>query len=139
MNDLLIYVTSNTIPLSLPTYSRKNKNKKEKKIGGLNASLFAICACFSQSLNYRLGNKKTFSHINYSFSKAAAVLTCVYSTSPSKTLWEKEKLPNEQFILFLECFLPIWKTFCLFHLSSPNSISLEAPRPGDSVVHVSES
>ena len=32
-----------------------------------------------------------------------------------KTLWEKEKLLNEQFPLFPQCFLPVLRIFCLFH------------------------
>ena len=43
--------------------------------------------------------------------------------APAKTLWEKpfentvgkgEIACNEQFLLFLQCFLPIWITFCHF-------------------------
>ena len=32
-----------------------------------------------------------------------------------KTLWEKEKLLTEKFLLFAMCFLPSWRTFCHFH------------------------
>ena len=54
----------------------------------------------------------------------------VCTTGILKTLWEKEKLHyryfentvgkkeiarNEQFLLFPQCFLPIWRTFCHFH------------------------
>ena len=37
---------------------------------------------------------------------------CVCSTSLLKTLWKKE---NEQFLLFSQCFLPVWITFYHFH------------------------
>ena len=33
-----------------------------------------------------------------------------------KTLWEKEKLlVTSKFLLFPQCFLPVWRTFCHFH------------------------
>ena len=39
----------------------------------------------------------------------------VCSTSLMKTL-EKGEIPlNEQFLLFPQCFLPVWGTFCHFH------------------------
>ena len=54
----------------------------------------------------------------------------VCSISLLKTLWEKEKIAHdEQFLFFLQCFLPIAKTFCHFSsnlkFSSANSFSLE--------------
>ena len=40
----------------------------------------------------------------------------VCSTSLWKTPWEKEEIAcNKQFLLFPQCFLPIWGTFCHFH------------------------
>ena len=33
-----------------------------------------------------------------------------------KTLWEKEEIArNEQFLLFPQCFLPVWRTFSHYH------------------------
>ena len=32
-----------------------------------------------------------------------------------KTLGKGEIARNEQFLLFPQCFLPIWRTFCHFH------------------------
>ena len=39
----------------------------------------------------------------------------VCSQSLLKTLWEEEIAQNKQFLLFPQCFLSIWKTFCHFH------------------------
>ena len=36
-------------------------------------------------------------------------------TSLLKTLGKGEIARNEQFLLFPQCFLPIWRTFCHFH------------------------
>ena len=45
------------------------------------------------------------------------------------TVGKGEIARNDQFLLFLQCFQPIWITFCLFHfnlhLSSANTFSLE--------------
>ena len=38
----------------------------------------------------------------------------VCSTSLLKTLGKGEIAPNEQFLLFAQCFLPAWKTFYHF-------------------------
>ena len=40
---------------------------------------------------------------------------CVCRTSLLKTLWEKEKLLIEQFLLYLQCFLPFRRPFHHFH------------------------
>ena len=39
----------------------------------------------------------------------------VCSTSLFKTLGKGEIALNEQFLLFPQCFLPFWRTFCHFH------------------------
>ena len=39
----------------------------------------------------------------------------VCSTSLLKTLGKGEIARNEQFLLFPQCFLSIWETFCHFH------------------------
>ena len=41
---------------------------------------------------------------------------CVCSRIILKTLWEKGEIAcNKQFLLFPQCFLPGWRTFCYFH------------------------
>ena len=53
---------------------------------------------------------------------------CDCSLSLLKTLGKGEIARSEQFLLFPQCFLPIWRTFIHFHrfkLSSANSCSLE--------------
>ena len=39
----------------------------------------------------------------------------VCSISPLKTLGKGENAPNEQFLLFPQCFLPVSRTFCRLH------------------------
>ena len=40
----------------------------------------------------------------------------VCSTRPLKTLWGKGEIArNEQFLLFPQCFLSVWRTFCHFY------------------------
>ena len=49
--------------------------------------------------------------------------------SLENTVEKGEIACNEQFLLFLQCFLPVWRTFCHFHQNGncrlKNSISLE--------------
>ena len=39
----------------------------------------------------------------------------VYSTSLLKKLGKGEIARNEQFLIFPQCFLPFWRSLCLFH------------------------
>ena len=63
------------------------------------------------------------------FPKQALVCTCLQYKSFENTVGKEEIARNEQFLLFPQCFLPIWRTFCEFHqilkLSSANYVSLE--------------
>ena len=52
----------------------------------------------------------------------------VCSTSLLKILGKGEIAHDEQFLLFLRCFLPVWKTFCQFfspNLELPENFGLE--------------
>ena len=61
--------------------------------------------------------------------KQALVFTCLQYKSFENTVGKGEIARNEQFLLFPQCFLSVWITFCHFHynllLSSANSSSLE--------------
>ena len=41
--------------------------------------------------------------------------TCLQYKSPENTKGKIEIDHNEQFLLFPQCFLPVWRTFYLFH------------------------
>ena len=43
------------------------------------------------------------------------VFTCLQFKSSENTVGKGEIAHNEQFLLFPQCFLPVWRTFCHFH------------------------
>ena len=49
------------------------------------------------------------------FPKQALVFTYLPYNSFDNTVGKGEIARNEQFLLFPQCFLPIWRTFCHFH------------------------
>ena len=49
------------------------------------------------------------------FPKQALVFTCPHYGSFENTVGKGEIARNEQFLLFPECFLPIWRTSCHFY------------------------
>ena len=65
----------------------------------------------------------------YPFPKQALVFTCLQYKSFKNTAGKGEIARNEQFLLFPQCFLPVWRAFLPFStnlkLSSANSFSLE--------------
>ena len=58
-------------------------------------------------------NKKPI-YINL-FAKQTPVFTCLQYNSFENTVGKREIARNEQFLLFPQCFLPFWRTFCHFH------------------------
>ena len=48
-------------------------------------------------------------------SQKALVFTCLQYNSFENTVGKGEIARNEQFLLFPQCFLPVWRTFCHFH------------------------
>ena len=42
---------------------------------------------------------------------------CLQYKAFENTVGKGEIARNEQFLLFLQCFLPVWRTFCHFHQS----------------------
>ena len=48
------------------------------------------------------------------FPKQALVFTCLEYKSFENTAGKEEIARNEQFLLFPQCYLPIWITFCHF-------------------------
>ena len=51
----------------------------------------------------------------YPFPKQALVFTCLQYDSLENTVGKGEIARYEQFLLFPQCFLPFWRTFCHFH------------------------
>ena len=49
------------------------------------------------------------------FDKQALVFTCLQNKSFENTVGKGEIALYEQFLLFPQCFLPVWRTFCHFH------------------------
>ena len=49
------------------------------------------------------------------FPKQALVFTCLQYKSFENTVGKGEIAHNKQFLLFPQCFLPVWITFCHFH------------------------
>ena len=49
------------------------------------------------------------------FPKQALVFTCLQYRSFENTVGKGEIARNEQFLLFPQCFLPIWTALCHFH------------------------
>ena len=51
----------------------------------------------------------------YPFPKQALVYMCLLYKSFENTVWKGEIAHDEQFLLFPQCFLTIWRTFFHFH------------------------
>ena len=49
------------------------------------------------------------------FSKQSLVFTCLQYKAFENTVGKGEIARNEQFLLFPQCFLPIWEAFCHFY------------------------
>ena len=49
------------------------------------------------------------------FPKQALDFMCLHYKSFENTVGKEEIARNEQFLLFPQCFLPVWRTFCHFH------------------------
>ena len=58
-------------------------------------------------------------------SHTSLVFTCLQCKSFENTEEKGEIAGYEHFLLSPQCFLPVWRTFIRFELSSANSLSLE--------------
>ena len=52
--------------------------------------------------------------MNSPFPKQALVFTCLRFKSFENTVGKGESAHNEQFLLFPQCFPPVWRSFCHF-------------------------
>ena len=53
--------------------------------------------------------------LEYPFPKQALVFTCLQYKATENTGGKWEIARNKQFLLFPQCFLPVWRSFCHFH------------------------
>ena len=69
------------------------------------------------SVQYVLSGEKTLFNkcLSQPFPKQALVFTCLQYKSFENTVGKGEIAHNEQFLLFPQCFLPVWRSFCHFH------------------------
>ena len=51
----------------------------------------------------------------YPFSKQILVSTCLKHKSFENAMGKAENARNEQFLIFPQCFLALWRNFCHFH------------------------
>ena len=68
---------------------------------------FVVCTCF------QFGQGQDFV-LRYHFPKQALVFSCLPYKSFENTLGKGEIACNEHFLLFLQYFLPVWRTYCHF-------------------------
>ena len=77
-----------------------------------------VCACVVPAW-YVSSTFQNFSELSrvfrYSLPKQALVCTCLLYKLLENTVGKGEIARNEQFRLFAQCFLPVWRTFCHFH------------------------
>ena len=55
------------------------------------------------------------SDLSERFPKQTLVFTCLLLQSFENTVRQGEIARNEQFLLFPQCFLPVWRALCHFH------------------------
>ena len=67
------------------------------------------------SFSHNLFNSKTTAITINHFQKKALVFTSLQYKSFENTVRKGEIARNEQFLLFPQCFLSVWITFCHFH------------------------
>ena len=70
-------------------------------------SLHQVVACLFYS-------DESFIRQNYPFPKQALVFMCLKCKSFENTTGKGEIARNEQFLLFPQCFLLVWRAFCHF-------------------------
>ena len=118
-------------------YMARTDGSSEYSISTNKYSVFTFVQCVKISWGHHsyfyhfetccFGEKRITKYFNPSPNKPWFLFFC--KTSLFKTLWVQQKLlENEQFLLFQQCFLHIWKTLPFssnLKLLSANSFSLE--------------
>ena len=79
--------------------------------------LYAFAKCFDTCQPARVvqADMTVNSLLSLNFPTQALVFTCLWYKSFENTLEKGEIARHEQFLLFPQCFLPFWRTFCNFH------------------------
>ena len=67
--------------------------------------------CLANSIIYK---ENDYVELINPFPKQALVFTCLQDKSFENTVGKGEIARNEQFLLFPQCFLPVWRAFCHF-------------------------
>ena len=111
----VIYMIKTTVS----TFDNIKTNDPSSVKRGLNAFAKSIYSWQPmQSTQADMGKKLSWSlnilHVK-PFHKQTLVFTCLQYKSFKKTWGKGEIARNEQFLLFPQCFLPVWRTFFLFH------------------------
>ena len=60
--------------------------------------------------------------MNLTLSQQALVFTCLQYKSFENTVRKGEIARNEQFLLFPQCFLSVWRTSCHFHQTQTRGV-----------------
>ena len=90
-------------------------------VSSISLLTISIHACLLKDKLSLLGN---VAYLLNHFLKQALVFTCLQYKSFENTVGKEEIAPNEQFLLFSQCFLTIWRTFCYFHQNCHFSVSI---------------
>ena len=85
---------------------------------------------FSKGFNFRVVKRRDGVRKSESKTKQALIFTCVQYKYFETTVGKGESALNEQFLLYPQCFLPLWRTFCHFHQiwAPPGWLSSECVR-----------
>ena len=96
-------------PRTLPRKNPEDPVRLEPRTPGLRVKHFTTEPCGTLACH-----EKT--EIMFKpFPKQALVFMCLQFECFENTVGKGEIAPNEQFLLFPQCFLPFWRTFCHFH------------------------
>ena len=86
-----------------------NQSDYQEQISTVEPHLIVVCKSIQFS-----GKSKSFSWVN-PYPNEFLVFKCLQYKSFENTVGKWEIARNEQFLLFPQCFLPVWRTFCHFH------------------------
>ena len=106
-----------------PQFFNLDKSKILSSGNGLNAyktlwekeNFLLFTQCFSEVLLLRVIETCDCLVEAEPFPKQALVFTCLQYTTFENTAGKGEIAQNEQFLLFPQCFLSVWRNSCHFH------------------------
>ena len=107
---MIVFNTVLNIIISLPPPPPPVKNGCFWGYTGISLS---VLLCFRLCTKYWFLSKCWRGY--YPFPKQALVFMCLQYKSLENTVEKGEIARNEQFLLFPQCFLLVWRTFCHLH------------------------